>query len=588
VTKVAVACPVVAKLGKYELRRPIGSGASGTVYEAWDPDLGRRVAIKQVDLAGQTEVQQQELRARFRQEAQIAGQLSHPGVVAVHDYGEQDGSAYLVMEFVDGEVLASVLQDLRERQEIMVPDRAVTIVHGVLLALAACHRNGVLHRDIKPGNVMLARDGSVKLMDFGIARNDVSDLTARGTLIGTPAYMSPEQFDAHHKVDERSDLYACGVVLYELLAGHKPFEGDLFAVMHQVRTEQPLPPSRCRPQLPQEGGSLVPSRIPPALDALVLRAMAKRPEDRFCDVASFAGLLLQSLHDVAPSRGPRYRGLALVVGLVVMAAASAGFWLGLPLRSGGDGAAAVRDRTEATVTGRTSPPERADRPAVAQSLDVEAVPAAIAKLPCARMTATLAYDPRRLTLDGMAGDATAQGELTKILAGFPGPVLRDRLRVFPASDGLCRVIDLLRMANFRTAMKMTVGNGKSTLVDGASIHVALTMPDFSGVIRLDYITDGGRLVVHLAGAGGPMQRWKAGEQVALGPQGNGVIGSVGEPYGSDMVLIIVAQRTLLPEMRPAQEPAGAFLLALQTSIADAVRRGELVAADAVVLETVAR
>jgi serine/threonine protein kinase len=350
VSQPAITTPAVSKLGKYELRGVVGSGASGTVFDAWDPDLRRRVAIKQVDLAGRTQAQQQELKARFQQEAQIAGRLSHPNVVGVYDYGEQGGSAFLVMEFVDGETLAAVLQGMRERRETMPVRRAVGIVHAILLALAACHRKGVLHRDIKPGNVMLARDGAVKLMDFGIARDDVSDLTARGTLIGTPAYMSPEQFEAHHPVDERSDLYACGVVLYEVLAGHKPFEGDLFAVMHQVRTEIPMPPSRGRTLIASDGGAPGgPQAVPmahPALDAIVLRAMAKRPEDRFTDADSFAADLLHSLDD--PSwrswwGSRRRRGFAVVAGVVVLATVGFGSWHLLQTsgpQGGGDAGAA--------------------------------------------------------------------------------------------------------------------------------------------------------------------------------------------------------------------------------------------------------
>ncbi|MDR3534962.1 MAG: protein kinase [Acetobacteraceae bacterium] len=623
--------PVPSTLGKYELRGPIGSGASGVVYHAWDPDLMRRVAIKRVQLLGRTDAEQQELRARFRREAQIAGRLGHSGVVSVYDYGEQAGAAYLVMEFVDGDSLAALLQDLRQRNETMTPERAVAIVQEMLLALAACHRAGVLHRDIKPGNVMLSRNGAVKLTDFGIARTETSDLTAQGALIGTPTYMSPEQFESRAPVDARSDLYACGVVLYELLTGRKPFEGDLFAVMHQVRTEQPVPPSRAG------------AAVPPALDAVVLRAMAKQPVDRFPNAEAFAAALTASLVPAPPTSNVRRIGLVLA-GLTAVAALGGMAWHFLGAgRLGGDRSVASAsppavgtDRPAASAASQPASPAagRPAAPAVIQpaalaagqpgaplasqpatpaaagqpsapatgqaekspaaptpeawppKLDARLVPA-LGQLPCAAITAAVQRDPPLVSLRGIVGDDTARTALAPLLAAYTGEVARDALQVFPAVGALCQAADLMRGAE-PGALRLALADPRARLLAGEAIRVALRMPDFAGEVRLDYITDQGQTVVHLDPAAGDVHRWAAGERVALGPAGDGVIGSVGEPYGTDMVLVTVSVRTLLPGTRAGQEPADPYLHALHAAAVEAARRGERVAAGALVLETAAR
>jgi hypothetical protein len=196
-------------------------------------------------------------------------------------------------------------------------------------------------------------------------------------------------------------------------------------------------------------------------------------------------------------------------------------------------------------------------------------------------------DPPRLDVRGIVGDVTARGALAAILSTVQGPVSRDALRVFPTSEGLCRATDLLKAAGASGTMRVVVADGSTRLLAGAPIRVALTMPGFAGVVRLDYITDGGRLVVHLDQTRDPHERWKAHEQFAPGPQQDGVIGTVGEPYGTDVLLATVSQQALLSEVRPAEEPAEAYLRVLQTTIADAVRLGQLVAADATVLETAA-
>ena len=262
----------IESLGKYEIKRPLGRGAMGTVYEGWDPIIARRVAIKTVKLPENADdPETEEALARFRREAQAAGRLIHPNIVGVFDYGETNDLAYIVMEFVDGPPLKNLL----DKQERFALADIVKVMDDLLAGLQFSHERGVVHRDIKPANVMLTSAGQAKIADFGIARIESSSMTQAGTLLGTPAYMSPEQFMGQ-VVDARSDIYSSGVLLYQLLTGERPFEGGLSAIMHKALNTEPVWPSQLS------------VTAPPAFDAVVKRAMAKRPEDRFPSATAFA------------------------------------------------------------------------------------------------------------------------------------------------------------------------------------------------------------------------------------------------------------------------------------------------------------
>ncbi len=262
---------VLQTLGKYEIRGTLGRGAMGVVYDGWDPRIERRVAIKAVRLPEHPDPDTEDEIARFRREAQAAGRLTHPNIVGVYDYGETADLAYIVMEFVDGDTLKSLL-DRHDR--FALPDIG-RIMRDILTGLQYSHQRGVVHRDIKPANLMLTSSGQAKIADFGIARIESSSLTQVGTVMGTPAYMSPEQFMGQ-VVNERTDIYSAAVVLYQLLTGERPFDGSTTSIMHKVlNTEPPLP-------------SQLANTVPPAIDAVVRRAMAKRPEERFPTAAAFA------------------------------------------------------------------------------------------------------------------------------------------------------------------------------------------------------------------------------------------------------------------------------------------------------------
>ena len=263
--------------GRYELGELLGRGGMAEVRKGTDTRLGRVVAVKRLrtDLASDATFQ-----ARFRREAQSAASLNHPAIVAVYDTGEEpaaDGSGisqpYIVMEYVAGRTLRDILREGRK----ILPERALEITSGVLSALDYSHRAGIIHRDIKPGNVMLTPSGDVKVMDFGIARaiSDASStMTQTAAVVGTAQYLSPEQARGE-TVDSRSDVYSAGCLLYELLTGRPPFVGDSpVAVAYQHVREPAVPPSDHDTELP------------PEIDAIVLKALAKRLEDRYQSAAA--------------------------------------------------------------------------------------------------------------------------------------------------------------------------------------------------------------------------------------------------------------------------------------------------------------
>jgi eukaryotic-like serine/threonine-protein kinase len=260
-----------SKLGKYAIRRELGKGAMGVVYEGFDPAIERIVALKTIraDQLGGEDAP--EILARFRREAQAAGRLTHPHIVAVYELGEDGATTFIAMEFVKGRSLKEYLE---QRTRFTTPQLA-RIMTELLAALDYSHRHGVVHRDIKPANVMILEDGTVKVADFGIARVESSNLTQTGTILGTPSYMSPEQFMGQI-VDGRSDLFSAGVILYELLTGEKPFSGSATTIMHKVLKEDPLPPSTLNVQVPRP------------FDGVVKRALEKRPDERFQSAREFA------------------------------------------------------------------------------------------------------------------------------------------------------------------------------------------------------------------------------------------------------------------------------------------------------------
>jgi serine/threonine-protein kinase len=269
---------VLKQLGKYKVVEVIGKGAMGVVYKGYDPVLQRHVALKTVRKELVDETLAAQIIARFKNEALASGRLNHPAIVGIYDYGENRQLAYIAMEYVQGRGL----RDFLARQERFGLQDVMSIMSRLLDALHYAHEHGVVHRDIKPQNIIMTPDGRLKVADFGIARIDRSNLTQVGSVMGTPAYMSPEQY-AGQQVDRRSDIFSCGVVLYELLTGVKPFEGPTETVGYKICHEPHRNPSEINPQ-----------GVPEVFDAVLAKALAKKTEDRYASAREFADALAQS------------------------------------------------------------------------------------------------------------------------------------------------------------------------------------------------------------------------------------------------------------------------------------------------------
>jgi eukaryotic-like serine/threonine-protein kinase len=318
-------------VSRYTVEATLGRGGMATVELARDAQLGRKVAIKRLFASL---VDDETFQARFLREARLAAGLSHPNLVAVYDAGEEAGVPYIVMEYVEGETLAQLMR----RTGPLPPDRAVEILLQVCAGLGHAHAAGLIHRDIKPQNLLVRHDGVVKIADFGIARTlQATQLTQAGTVLGTAAYLAPEQA-AGQPVTAAADIYSLGAVSYELLAGRTPYEFDSLADLTFAQRQPPRP---------IDG-------VPPQLERAVVGALAFRPEDRPESAAAFARELGQdestSATEVMPrtptTHVPRRALLAGTAGLAVLLAA-----LGLGYAYLGDGDSPRRP---------ASPPERAD------------------------------------------------------------------------------------------------------------------------------------------------------------------------------------------------------------------------------------
>ena len=272
------------KIGRYKILGELGRGAMGVVYKAEDPNLDRIVALKTINLEKDTEGRA-EYQKRFMLEAKAAGKLNHPNIVTTFDFGETDGVAYLAMELLEG-------TDLRKRvqQGSIPPIEAVEIACQIAEGLAYAHHRGIVHRDIKPGNIMLPERGPAKIMDFGLARMRLADhKTSTGIVLGTPRYMSPEQIFGQ-PVDHRSDIFSLGIVVWEMLTGRRLFSGtEMAQVSHSITYDEHEPPTRVNPELPA------------MLDFVVARALKKDPAVRYQDADEMAADLHTCLAELRAS-----------------------------------------------------------------------------------------------------------------------------------------------------------------------------------------------------------------------------------------------------------------------------------------------
>ena len=258
------------KIGRYEIVGELGRGAMGVVYKATDPNIGRTVALKtmRLDVHG---LESADLMRRFQNEARAAGLLNHPNIVTIYDAGEYEGIFYIAMEYLEG----TTIQEMLAERRVLEPGDVVRFSREICKGLDYAHSHGIVHRDVKPANIMVTRSGAVKIMDFGIAKAGAS-MTGTGQVLGTPSYMSPEQVKGK-SLDGRADLFSLGVILYEMLTGEKPFAGqNVTTIIYKIVNENPIPPRE------------LDATVPAGLSALALKALAKSPDERYQSGAEMA------------------------------------------------------------------------------------------------------------------------------------------------------------------------------------------------------------------------------------------------------------------------------------------------------------
>ncbi|MDP2869308.1 MAG: serine/threonine-protein kinase [Methyloversatilis sp.] len=347
-------------IGRYDVLAEIGRGAMGVVYRAFDPLLDRTVAIKTINMAlDPDDIEFYE--RRFMIEARAAGGLNHPNIVTIHDIGRCGELAYMAMEYLDGREL----KDLINRGELGF-DRALELTAQIADGLAYAHERGVIHRDVKPGNIMVLADGRVKITDFGIARLHGADArTQTGLLLGSPRYLSPEQV-LGHTADARVDLFALGVILYEMMTGRSPFSGsDVQSVMYQVIHHTPAAPGVLNPALPA------------LVDLIAARALAKLPDARYQNAADMADDLRTCRRQCAPDTDfklpARVRSSSGATGAVTESSSASG------AATVSRGLAREFDSTEATIrlAARSAAIDDPDRLAATVGVSREAVDAAL-------------------------------------------------------------------------------------------------------------------------------------------------------------------------------------------------------------------
>ena len=350
------------RIGRFEISGELGRGGMSVVYRGVDPVMQRATALKVIRKTDLDPAEAPAILDRFKREAQAAGSLHHPNIVAIYEYGEDETFEWIAMELVEGRTLRDhLLAGWR-------PDltRLPSVLAQLLEALDYSHGRGVVHRDVKPGNILVSDMGVAKMSDFGIARVERSHLTQQGEVLGTPFYMAPEQYEGH-AIDERTDIYSAGVIVYEVLCGRRPFDGQGGNLMRQILQEPPPPASNFEP------------RLPVTIDMVLGRALAKRPENRYRGAREF----LDALHKAFPGR-------AAAVALTTM----------LPPLSGIAGNVGALRR----ALGSSVAPESAKQPEPAPSEQTVSMPAPITApvKPALRKPAVLFVDDEERVLNALA------------------------------------------------------------------------------------------------------------------------------------------------------------------------------------------
>jgi serine/threonine-protein kinase len=567
------------QIGPYEVRGTLGRGAMGVVYDGWDKALRRRVAIKTFRLSD-TEIDEetQEALARFRRGAEAAGRLNHANIVAVHHSGDSGGLAYIAMEFVAGRSLKQVL----DTETRLQPDRVAHIMKQVLAGLGYSHAQGVVHRDVKPANVMLTDDDVVKLADFGIARIASTSATAAGVIMGTPAYMPAEQF-LGEIADERSDIYAAGSMLFHLLTGTRPYEGDFAKVMSNVlNAKTPPMPSKRIPALPE------------AWDSVIGKAMARWPGDRYQTAQEFsraisaAGDETTVLSPVVDTPAP-IQARPVLVARLTSAVALVGL-VGLVtlflrhLHQISEPRGPTLPALQTHIQASTMPPPPLP-PQVRNQIE-----SAFAKIDCTSIDVKLVGGSLRLA--GFSGDGPERDAIGMALEKVAIPVSGV---VLPFPHLYCPVVNVLRPYIQYDPQNFSLGsppgpNGTWRSEDGYFPKIA-GFP-FGAWLQIVYLSndDTASPLFPRASKKDPSvivekpEFFRAGSSLELFRPPHARVHPT-FPYGTDMFIVVVSPSKVFAGLWPKFKTIADYASALQAAIDTATRNGDPVSASIAVVQT---
>ncbi|MBV8525122.1 MAG: serine/threonine protein kinase [Acetobacteraceae bacterium] len=606
-------------IGKYEIRAAIGRGAIGVVYEGWDSVLARKVAIKILPLPG-TDEETSEKRSRFLREAQVAAGLHHPNIVGVYDYGETESSSYLVMELISGQSLKAIL----ERGVRLPTEEVAAIMDGLLAGLQHSHDRGVVHRDIKPGNILISSEGAVKIADFGIARLESSEMTQVGAFLGTPAYMSPEQVRGD-RVDARTDIYSAAVVLWQMLVGRRPFEGSTASILHKIVSVEPsLPPDLL-------------ATVSPHMGPILAKALAKRPEQRYASAREFALVLRNAFRrdetlashrkdldevdtrivarsDVISQtkasigRGDgaisgstnsgqarKRRRLLLPVTTACLLVAGAGWWV-LAVPHGPATAPTLGAHNDATLRGPpalTEPPSHPQATPSKPGLTLKAALSdAIAGLPCSLLSVASGdgggFGVGGLTALGDASELEIRAVLGRVIAkaAASAPIAWNIRHV---QGPYCSVLDVLRSARGEGSDAgpgplLSLAEPAAHLMEGQTAQLKVAAPGAGGSMLLDYFGPD-RSVTHLLDEGlAALGASQAGTSVSeADPAADRTI-TIHAPRGDGLVTLITSPLPVFGQRRPSVEDASTYLQDLKASLGRLGEQGRRVNVEALAIE----
>lgn len=554
------------KLGKYKIVAVLGEGSMGVVYKAIDPDIQEYVALKTIHKKLLQGKDRTVILQRFINEVKAGRLLRHPNIVAMYEYQEDEDICFLVMEYVEGTTLKELIQD----KQSLDSKEIVNIMNQLLDGLQAAHKQGVVHRDVKPENIILKDNGDVRIADFGVARLDSSTMTTDGSILGSPSYMSPEQCMGK-QVDARSDLFSAGVVLYQMLSGEKPFSGMAFMeTMQQILHAQPAIPSSINPS------------IAPEWDNIVQKALAKHAEDRFQSAADFQQAVksIEANQSTTSRAAVRWLKWLLSASLLVTLIAG-GFWF----------------KTRGSKTEEMNQPSASITTDTQQQVEAESAISfdqQIKKILNEYACDKLRYskdDQGKVIVSGYISSDQEQTFKESLNSLVQTGNQQLDLQLTPLVDSNCKVLSFLQPLAQRNklekhGLQIQAYQHGSVFIEGERPVFEIITPDFAGFLYVDYFMADGKVFHLLSTASKAQQKFQSRKQVLIGNYGETRQWQIVEPYGTEIMSVIVSDRSLFSESRADIEDSESYLPDLQRVLADNEEAGMV--ADSFIIKTISQ